>query len=96
MACSTPGFPVHGIFQARILEYLPFPPEDLPEPGIELEFPAPPALAGGFFTFIDLAGPGLSCGTWDLLSFLRHFRIFSSDMWNFFSCSMHSSHTLVK
>ena len=50
MDCSLPDSSVHGIFQARILEYLPFPPEDLPEPGIELEFPAPPALAGGFFT----------------------------------------------
>ena len=52
MDCSLPDSSVHRILQARILEYLPFPPEDLPEPGIELEFPAPPALAGGFFTFI--------------------------------------------
>ena len=30
---------------------LPFPPpEDLPDPGIKLESPASPALAGGFFT----------------------------------------------
>ena len=26
------------------------PPEDLPHPGIESEFPLSPALAGGFFT----------------------------------------------
>ena len=47
MDCSLPDS-VHGIFQARILECLPFPPPgDLPDPGIE---PASPALAGGFFT----------------------------------------------
>ena len=33
MDCSPPGSSVHGIFQARILEWLPFPsPEDLPWP----------------------------------------------------------------
>ena len=35
MDCSRPGFSVHGILQARVLE-LPFPsPGDLPDPGIE-------------------------------------------------------------
>ena len=29
---------------------LPFPPGDLPDPGIEPELLASPALAGGFFT----------------------------------------------
>ena len=39
------GSSVHGISQARILEWVAFPPlGDLPDPGIE---PAPPALAGG-------------------------------------------------
>ena len=39
---SWPGSSVHGIFQARILEWLPFPsPGDLPDPGIE---PGSPAL----------------------------------------------------
>ena len=34
---SPPGFSVHGISQARILEWLPFPsPGDLPDPGIVL------------------------------------------------------------
>ena len=35
--CSPPGSSVHGILQARILEWgLPFPsPGDLPDPGIE-------------------------------------------------------------
>ena len=36
MDCSLPGSSVHGILQARILEWLPLPsPEDLPDPGIE-------------------------------------------------------------
>ena len=48
MDCSLPGSSVHGIFQARILKWLPLrPPEDLPNPGIE---PTSAALAGGIFT----------------------------------------------
>ena len=47
--CSPPGPSVHGIFQARILEWvaLSFSKGDLPNPRIE---PVPPAPAGGFFT----------------------------------------------
>ena len=38
--CSPPGFSVHGIFQARILEWVPLPhPKDLPDPGIEIVSP---------------------------------------------------------
>ena len=34
--CSPPGSSVHGILQARILEWVAFPsPGDLPDPGIE-------------------------------------------------------------
>ena len=45
---SPPGSSVHGISQARTLEWLPFPSSGvLPNPGIE---PASPALAGRFFT----------------------------------------------
>ena len=34
--CSLPGCSVHGVFQARILEWVAFPsPGDLPDPGIE-------------------------------------------------------------
>ena len=41
MDCSPPGSSVHGISQARILEWLPFPsPGDLPDPGIKLTSPA--------------------------------------------------------
>ena len=42
MDCSPPGSSLHGILQARILEWLPFPsPGDLPDPGTE---PGSPAL----------------------------------------------------
>ena len=49
MDCSLPGSSVHGIPEARILEYrLPFPsPGDLSDPGI---IPVSPVLAGEFFT----------------------------------------------
>ena len=49
--CSPPGSSVHGIFQARILEWVAMPfSRGSSNPGLE---PAPlvsPALAGGFFT----------------------------------------------
>ena len=48
---SLPGFSIHGIFEARISEGLPFPPPgDLPDASIEPASPVSPALAGGFFT----------------------------------------------
>ena len=51
MVCSSPGSSVHGIFQARILEWLPFPPPgDLPVPGMETTSLASPALASIFFS----------------------------------------------
>ena len=41
MDCSPPGSSVHGIFQARILEWMPCPPPgDLSNPGIKTTFPA--------------------------------------------------------
>ena len=47
--CSPPGFSIHGISQARILEWIASSfwdlPGDLPNPGIE---PVAPALAGRF------------------------------------------------
>ena len=49
--CSPPGSSVHGILQARTLEWLPcLPPDGLPKPGIKCVAPLPPALAGRFFT----------------------------------------------
>ena len=62
MDCSPPGSSVHGIFQARILEWGAFPaPGDLPNSGIEPESPASPALAGGFLTTAPLEKSIISC-----------------------------------
>ena len=47
MDCSPPGSSVHGILQARILEWVAVPPGDLPNPGIE---PWSPALKADSFT----------------------------------------------
>ena len=41
MDCSCQGSPVHGILQARILEWVAISSGDLPEPGIE---PGSPTL----------------------------------------------------
>ena len=42
MDCSLPGFSVHGIFQARVLEWVAISfSRDLPDPGIK---PGSPAL----------------------------------------------------
>ena len=49
--CSLSGSSVHGIFQARIPEWLPCPPSgDLPDPGIEPRSLMAPALASRLFT----------------------------------------------
>ena len=41
MACSPPASSVHGIFHARILQWVPIPsPGDRPNPGIEPGYPA--------------------------------------------------------
>ena len=51
MDCSLPGSSVHGILQARILEWVACPPpEYLPDPGIEPVSLTSPVLAGRFFT----------------------------------------------
>ena len=48
MDCGATGSSVHGISQAKLLEWLPFPsPRDLPNPGIKT---TSPALADRFFT----------------------------------------------
>ena len=60
MDCSPPGSSVHGILQARILEWIAFPsPGDLPDPGIESRSPALEADAltsepPGNFTLYDV------------------------------------------
>ena len=52
MDCSLPDSSVHGILQARILEWvaMPSPLRDLPDQGIEPVSLTAPALAGRFFT----------------------------------------------
>ena len=48
---SSPGSSVHGILQARILEWVAISPSrDFLDSGIEPTSPASPALAGGFLT----------------------------------------------
>ena len=48
MDCSLSGFSVHGIFQARILEWVAISfSRDLPDPGIK---PGSPALQADAFT----------------------------------------------
>ena len=49
--CDPMDFTVHGILQARILEWVAFPfSKDLPNPGIKPMSLTSPALAGRFFT----------------------------------------------
>ena len=56
MDYSPPGYSVHGISQARILEWVSISsPGDLSDPGIK---PASPALVGGFFTTEPPGGGG--------------------------------------
>ena len=51
--CDPPGSSVLGIFQARILEWLPCPvPGDLPDPGMKPASLVSPAVASGFFTIV--------------------------------------------
>ena len=51
MDCSSPASSVHGILQARILEWVTMlSSRDLPDPGIKPVSLAPAALAGRFFT----------------------------------------------
>ena len=50
MDYSPPGSSLHGILQARILDWMAIsPPGDLPDPEIEPMSPTYPALIGGFF-----------------------------------------------
>ena len=66
--CSPPGFSLHGIFQARILEVqISFCMSgDLPDPGIELVSTVSPALAGGFFTIVPPGKPETHCYAFNL------------------------------
>ena len=56
--CSPPVSSVHGILQARILEWIACPPlEDLPNPGIKLVYPSSPALQLGYLSLSHWVGP---------------------------------------
>ena len=57
MDCSLPGSSIHGIFQARVLEWVAISFSRDPDPGMEPVSPASPALAGGFFTAEPLKKP---------------------------------------
>ena len=65
MDYSSQGSSVNGIFQARILEWLPFPlPGDLPKPGIEPASLVCPTLTDGFLTTFLPEKP--SADSWQL------------------------------
>jgi len=58
MDCSPPGISVHGIFQAKILEWIAFPsPGDLSDPGVKIVSLVSTALAGDFFTTLPPGKP---------------------------------------
>ena len=56
MDCSLPGFSVHGIFHARILEWVVSSTSDLPNPRTGPASLVSPPLEDGFFT---IAPPGI-------------------------------------
>ena len=66
MFCRLSGSSVHGIFQARILEWvaISFSPGIFPHTGIESVSPASPALASGFFTSAPSGNHILAIYTW--------------------------------
>ena len=59
MDCSLPGSSVHGILQARILQWGACPPPgDLPDPGIKMSLKSP-TLVGRFFTTVPPGNPSI-------------------------------------
>ena len=51
MDCSPAGSSVHGIFQARVLEWIAIPfSRGAPDPGLKPASLTPPALVDGIFT----------------------------------------------
>ena len=60
MDCSPPGSSVHGILQARILQWGACPPPgDLPDPGIKPVSLKSPTLVGRFFTTVPPGKPSI-------------------------------------
>ena len=80
MDCSHPGSSVHGIFQARILEWLPIPtPGDLPNPGIE---PRSPALQADSLPLSHQGSPffcSISINTYKLRLIVGHIILVRDD-----------------
>ena len=67
MDCSLQGSSVHGISQARILEWVPF-----PSPG---DLPTSPALAGGLFAAEPAGKPNKMLHTFILKTGWNSFRV---------------------
>ena len=66
MDCSPAGASAHGIYQARILEWVAFPtPRDLPKPGTEPSPTVSPALAGVSLPAVPPGKPN-SLPIWEL------------------------------
>ena len=73
---SPPGYSVHGIFQARILEWVHFPsPGDLTDPDVKPESLASPTLAGRFFTTAPPGKPHISAWNLPKLSLCKWIKI---------------------
>ena len=86
MDCSLPGSSVHGIFQARILEWVAISYSGgSSRPEIELTSLVSPALAGGFFTTAPSGKPRCMAS----FVFLSHIRVFI-EYTMLFSCLLSS------
>ena len=91
VVCSPSGSSVHGILQARILEWVAIPtPGDLPDPGIKPVSLVSPVLAGGLFT---PAPPGKPSVVWrwadgelEAAAVTRHLRFTCGGSELFFFC----------
>ena len=73
MDCSPPGSSVHGILQARILEWVSS-MGDLLNSRIELQSLISPALAGGFFTLLAPGKQNDYTCIWVLLSWYSQYQ----------------------
>ena len=87
MDCSPPGSFVHGILQARVLEWIVMPPpEDFSNPGIEPTSLTSPVLAGGFFT---------TSATWEAHTYYTHTHTYyTATVHTHTPCIPHHTHTI--
>ena len=68
--CSSPSFSIHGIFQARILEWVAIlSPGDLPNPGVE---PGSPTLQADSLPSEPPGKPGYYAHTWLMHCVVEH------------------------